>query len=81
VERRSDVLQDIAQVNSFFRNFEQTAGIHRWVQRRLKEEQPIPESMEEFIRMSATDAKGLRPPAQSATRGRGRLGMAGKVDW
>lgn len=69
-------------MNSFFKNYEQTVGLHRWVQRRLKSELPVPTNMDEFIRMSSTDSAGLRPSGSSApSKGRGRLGMSGQIGW
>jgi hypothetical protein len=74
--------QEVSAVNAFFKNYEQTVALHRWVQRRMKADMPIPANMEEFIRMSSTDSSGLRPSAAGAPgKGRGRLGMAGQVGW
>lgn len=74
--------QDVAKVNAFFRNFDQTVSIHRWVQRRSSEDLPIPKTMDEFLRMSSTDSKGLSGmQGAKQGKGRGRLGMTSQLGW
>ncbi|KAA0157316.1 hypothetical protein FNF27_05043 [Cafeteria roenbergensis] len=78
----SDAGVDVAKVNAFFRNFEQTVSIHRWVQRRSSEGLPIPKTMDEFLRMSSTDSKGLSGmQGAKQGKGRGRLGMTSQLGW
>lgn len=72
----------MTKINAFFKNFDQTLAIHRWVQRRTREGLPTPSTMEEFLRMSAVDSKGLNSgDAGRPGKGRGRLGMSGASSW
>lgn len=75
---------ELPKVNQFFKSYEQMQAMHRWLHRRMRESKPVPESMEEFLRMSATDPAGLNTNASGKPgKGRGRLGVTGAHvnDW